>query len=179
MTRIVSLRAINRSAKIRVRNSGGSLVRLRVDQDTLVDLDTLENQHALGHHSAIGQYNVLPDSGAGSSGFTVTTATAGIPLAAGATFSQWFDTGSSTGCLVAATGRSDVSGTLSFEDSSAGSLPSPGTSGQALDSVTATQRGSLYISSARVLTTRRYVRVVYVNGGSPQTSLDLSWATIK
>lgn len=61
MARIVSIRSINRSAKIRVRNTSGSLVRLRVDVDTQIDLDSLENQHALGHHSAVGQYNVLPE----------------------------------------------------------------------------------------------------------------------
>lgn len=61
MARIVSVRSTNRSAKIRVRDTTGTLVRLSADADTRLDLDLLENREALGHHSAVGQYNVLPD----------------------------------------------------------------------------------------------------------------------
>jgi hypothetical protein len=62
MARIVSLRSTSRTVKIRVRNTSGTLVSLRPDSDTLVDVDLPENRAALGHHGAIGQYNVFPDT---------------------------------------------------------------------------------------------------------------------
>lgn len=65
----VSLRALSRGVRIRVKNSGGSLVNLKNNADTVVDVNDVYNRKALAHHGAIGQFIVT-----GANGFTGTTA---------------------------------------------------------------------------------------------------------
>lgn len=58
MAQYVALRALNRSAKVRIKNSAGTRVSLSTTVDTVVDLDDPDVRRQLGHHSAIGQYIV-------------------------------------------------------------------------------------------------------------------------
>ncbi len=55
----VALRALNRSAKVRVKNSDGDFVTLKPTQDVVVDLNDPINRRQLGRHGAIGQYIVV------------------------------------------------------------------------------------------------------------------------
>lgn len=63
MARYVWLRALNRSAKVRVVNSAGNRVVLTPTTDTLVDLDLVTNRRSLARHSSIGQYIVTQADG--------------------------------------------------------------------------------------------------------------------
>lgn len=58
MAQYVALRALNRSAKVRVKNSGGTNTTLKTTVDTIVDLDDAAVRRQLARHSAIGQYIV-------------------------------------------------------------------------------------------------------------------------
>jgi len=56
MPTIVNLRALNRSAKVRVKNIAGTTVNLNTATDVKADLDDAEVRRQLNRHSAIGQY---------------------------------------------------------------------------------------------------------------------------
>jgi hypothetical protein len=66
MARYVYVRALNRSASVRVTNSAGNQVKLSPTTDTLIDLDLASNRRSLGRHSAIGQYIVTQADGQNS-----------------------------------------------------------------------------------------------------------------
>lgn len=63
MARYVWVRALNRSASVRVKNSTGNNVKLSPTTDTLIDLDLTTNRRSLGRHSAIGQWIVTQADG--------------------------------------------------------------------------------------------------------------------
>jgi hypothetical protein len=52
----VALRALNRTVKVRVKNTNGVLTHLRTDRDTAVDVNDPYNRRSLAHHGAIGQW---------------------------------------------------------------------------------------------------------------------------
>lgn len=56
MAQYVALRALNRSARVRIKNSAGNNVVLSQTADTIVDLDDKAVQRALQRHSSIGQF---------------------------------------------------------------------------------------------------------------------------
>jgi hypothetical protein len=58
MAQFVAVRALHRSANIRVVDRTGAKVKLGPTTDVVVDLDLGTNQRALAHHAAIGQYIV-------------------------------------------------------------------------------------------------------------------------
>jgi hypothetical protein len=58
MAQYVAVRAISRSANIRVKNSAGDQVKLTPTTDVIIDLDDASNRRQLARHTAIGQYVV-------------------------------------------------------------------------------------------------------------------------
>lgn len=58
MATLQYIRALNRSAKVRVKNSSGNLVTLTVGTNTEVDIDDAVVQRQLNRHSAIGQWHM-------------------------------------------------------------------------------------------------------------------------
>ena len=70
MATLVTLRALNRGTKVRVKNSGGNIVQLSSTINTTVDLDDVAVRKALGHHSAIGQFIVTTAGATGATGAT-------------------------------------------------------------------------------------------------------------
>lgn len=59
MAQVVSIRALKRGLRIRVKNTGGNLVTLSTTANTMVDLDDVDVRRQLAHHSAVGQYIVV------------------------------------------------------------------------------------------------------------------------
>lgn len=96
-----------------------------------------------------------------------------VRLGANAKFSQWFDLQSAQ-TLFTAAASSNVAGTLSIETASGTTLPFPGVSGTALLTQAATLSGSTYTAAALV-TGHRFVRLVYTNGATAQTSFTMTW----
>lgn len=58
MARYITVRALNRTAKVRVTNSDGNTVTLSPTADTTVDIDDAAVRRQLARHSSIGQYIV-------------------------------------------------------------------------------------------------------------------------
>lgn len=58
MAQHVAVRALNRSANIKLVDRTGASVKLIPTADVVVDLDLATNRRALARHSAIGQYIV-------------------------------------------------------------------------------------------------------------------------
>lgn len=58
MAQHVALRALNRSANVRLVDRTGAKVKLSTTVDTIVDLDLASNRRELSRHGAIGQYIV-------------------------------------------------------------------------------------------------------------------------
>lgn len=58
MAQLVAIRALNRSANVRVVDRLGNKVKLSTTVDTVVDLDRADNRRELARASAIGQYIV-------------------------------------------------------------------------------------------------------------------------
>jgi hypothetical protein len=88
MARYITVRALNRSAKVRVKNSSGATVVLSPTTDTTVDISDAAVLRQLGRHSAIGQYVVTtPDTpgGTGPTGPTGPSGPSGPSGASGAT----------------------------------------------------------------------------------------------
>ena len=77
MARFITLRALHRSTRVRVKNSNGDLVQLSTTSDTTVDVDDADVRRALGHHLAIGQYLVTTSDTAGATGPTGPTGPSG------------------------------------------------------------------------------------------------------
>lgn len=58
MAQFVAIRALNRSANVRVIDQSGAEVKLTPTTDTIVDLDLASNRQRLSRHAAVGQYIV-------------------------------------------------------------------------------------------------------------------------
>lgn len=58
MAQYVAVRALHRSANIRLVNSAGNPVKLTPTTDVVVDLDLATNRRALNKHTSVGQYIV-------------------------------------------------------------------------------------------------------------------------
>jgi hypothetical protein len=63
MARFVYVRALNRSANVRVVNSAGAKVKLTPTDDTRIDLDLATNRRSLARHSAVGQWIISQADG--------------------------------------------------------------------------------------------------------------------
>ncbi|WP_156027816.1 hypothetical protein [Candidatus Solirubrobacter pratensis] len=58
MAQHVAVRALNRSANIKVVDRTGATVKLTPTTDVVVDLDLATNRRALNRHAAVGQWIV-------------------------------------------------------------------------------------------------------------------------
>lgn len=132
MPTIVNLRALNRSAKVRVKNIAGTTVNLNTATDVKADLDDAEVRRQLNRHSAIGQYVAI---GIGGSPVTQTAGTNGSAVTAGNAFAMISTTGISVGDYVI--GSAVIpNGTYVTEVTSATSIKlSANTSGSATSAV--------------------------------------------
>jgi len=97
MPTIVNLRALNRSAKVRVKNIAGTTVNLNTATDVKADLDDAEVRRQLNRHSAIGQYVAI---GIGGSPVTQLSGTNTGAIAVGTSFAMGATTGIAVGDYV-------------------------------------------------------------------------------